>query len=318
LIDGTNGASIAIDSLVARAGRTVLTRVSLSWGSGTHAILGAREDGGPLLMATLAGRVVPRSGAVRVLGEAARSPGARRQVAHIPIEASLPDALRVDEVLALATTLRGEPTQDHAARLAMLGLEALVDRPVRSLLPGEVRAVALAEALTSARVRVVLLEEPFVTMDARAIGRLPQLLRDRAEQGAVVIVATASVGDASDLAQDHVLLRRGTLVRRGGAQDLLAGFWQDGNNARLRVVLRDEDDGRALAAALARQPAVVAIERLAGALCARGRDAEALARAAGHAAVEAGVDVAELRFDPPSLDEARARTPLLQTETRPS
>jgi ABC-2 type transport system ATP-binding protein len=306
-------ATVAVESLVARAGKTTLSRLSLSWTAGAHAVLGAREDGGPLLLATIAGRVLPRSGRVLVLGEDSRDPRVRRQVAYVPLEASLPDALRVDEALAVAATLRGEPAQDASARLAVLGLEALARRPVRSLPPSEARAVALAEALTSTQVRVLLVEEPFAVMDARATGRMTALLHARAEGGAVIVVATASVGDAGDLTVDHVLLRHGVVVRRGTAEDVLVGFWQDGSNARLRVVLRAAEDGPALAAALARQAAVVAIERLGGAVCARGRDAAALARAAARATVEAGVDVVEMRFDPPSLDEARARVPLQAT-----
>jgi ABC-2 type transport system ATP-binding protein len=263
-----------------------------------------------LLLAALAGRVLPRSGRVRILGEDPRDPRVRPRVGYIPLEAALPDALRVDETLTLASALRGEPAQDASGRLAVLGVEALARRTVRSLVPSEARAVALAEALTSVQVRVLLVEEPFAVMDGRAAARAAKLLRARAEAGAVVVVATASVGDAGDLAEDHVLLRRGAVMRQGASEDVLVGFWQDGSNARLRVVLRSTEDGPALAAALARQPEVVAVERLAGAVCARGRDATALARATARAVVEAGVEVAEMRFDPPSLDEARARGPL--------
>jgi len=301
------GAAVVVEALVVRAGRTALSQVSLAWAAGAHAILGARDDGGPLLLSAIAGRVRVRSGGVRVLGENPGHPRVRRQIGYVPLDATLPDALRVDEALAVASELRQEPVQDAGARLGALGLDALAKRPVRSLLASEARAIALAEALTSTQVRVILVEEPFAVMDARAAGRMAECLRARAGAGAVVVVATASVGDAGDVADDHALLRRGALVRRGASQDVLAGFWLDGNNARLRIVLKGPDDARALAGALARQTDVVGIERLVGAVCARGRDVAALARAAGRAAIEAGVDVAELRFDPPSLDEAQAR-----------
>jgi ABC-type multidrug transport system ATPase subunit len=299
-------ATVATASLVARRGRVALSAISAEWGPGAHAILGTADDGGPLLLSVIAGRVAPRSGRARVLGEDPRHRSVRPRVAHVPMEVALPDALRVDEALALAATLRGEPARDAVARLAPLGIEALAQRAVRSLPLAEARAVALAEALTSEAVRVVLVEEPFAAMDARAAGRVANLLRARADAGVVVVVATASVGDAADVADDHLLLRRGAVVRRGGSDDALVGFWHDGDQARLRVVMRDAEDGRALAAALARQPEVLGVERLVGAVCARGRDAEPLAQAAARAAIEAGVDVTELRFDPPSLDEARA------------
>jgi len=197
LSETSSTATIVVESLVARAGRTALARLSLSWTAGAHAVLGAREDGGPLLLATIAGRVLPRSGQVRIFGADSRHPRVRRQVAYVPLETSLPDALRVDEALSVAAALRAEPAQDAGGRLAVLGLEALARRPVRSLLASEARAVALAEALTSTQVRVLFIEEPFAVMDARAAGRMAERLRARAEGGAVIVVATASVGDAT-------------------------------------------------------------------------------------------------------------------------
>jgi len=52
------------------------------------------------------------------------------------------------------------------------------------------------------------------------------------------------------------------------------------------------------------------IERDEGSVRLRGRDATALAQAAGRAAVEAGVDIAELRIDPPAPPVPRAAAAL--------
>jgi ABC-type multidrug transport system ATPase subunit len=181
---------------------------------------------------------------------------------------------------------------------------------VRTLAPEEARAVSFAEALTSTRVRVLLLEEPLARVDPRAAARLPEVLRARGRDGCAVLVATASLRDAGDLADDHVLLRGGTVAGRAGSLAELSAFSPDG--VRVRIVASDP---QALLAAVAREGAVDAVARRDGAVVARGRDAALLAAAVGRAVVASGVDVTELRVEPPSMDDARAASAGVSTAT---
>jgi ABC-type multidrug transport system ATPase subunit len=181
---------------------------------------------------------------------------------------------------------------------------------VGTLAPEEARAVALAEALTSTRVRVLLLEEPLVGVDPRAVARLPELLRARGREGCAVLVATASLRDAGDLADDHVLLRGGTVVGRAASLDELAAFSPGG--VRMRILVSDP---RALLAALAAEEAVDAVARSDGAVVARGRDAPGLAAAVGRAVVASAVDLTEMRIEPPTMDEARGAVAGIATAT---
>jgi ABC-2 type transport system ATP-binding protein len=304
---------IKVDRVAARERPMVLASVSAAWGAGVHAVLGTPADGGPLLLALLAGAARARAGSIEVLGGSPEAPEVRRQVARVPLVVSLPEALRVDEVLAVAAAVRHEAAQAPERRLAALGVEALATRKVRSLSRPEARAVALAEAVTSTRVRVLLVEEPFVLMDPRASARLSGVLRERASSGCAVIVETASPRDAGELADDHLLLRAGAVAGRASSMEELAGFSPEG--ARLRVVARDPDDARAIAAALAADPDVQAVEHRGAAVVARGDDATRLAKAAGRAVVAADRDVSEIRIEPPSLDEARASAAGIATAT---
>lgn len=120
----------------------------------------------------------------------------------------------------------------------------------------------------------------------------------------MVVVTTASLRDAGELADDWVGLRGGTLAGEGACVDTLVEAPADGAN--LRVVLRNPGEVTALVAALAQESDVDAIERDQGSVRLRGRDATALARAAGRAAVEADVDIAELRIDGPQSAAGRS------------
>jgi ABC-type multidrug transport system ATPase subunit len=157
----------------------------------------------------------------------------------------------------------------------------------------------------------VLVEEPFVALDPRAASKLADAIRTRARDACAVVVATASARDASDLADDHVLLQAGAVVGRAASLELLSGSAAPG--ARVRIVTSQP---QALLTELARDPGVEAIGRRDGAVVARGADALALARAAGRAVLASGADVIELRFEAPSIDDARTRASLTQP-TRP-
>ena len=291
---------IRLQGVAARSAPLARSSLSIEWGPGIHALVGTVADGGPLLLALVAGREAVRKGKLRVLDLAPDDPAVRPQIARVPSAPPLPNVLRVDEVLALAASLRGEPARPAAERLEALGLEALASRRIASLSAEEVRAVAMAEAVTSTRVRVLLLDEPLANLDPRATGRLPEVLRARAATGAVVLVATASVRDAGELADDHTLLQTGMILGHATTLDALSAFTPPG--ARMRVLASDP---QALVAALALEPDIEAVARREGGVLARGRDAKALAQAVGRAVLASGVEVVEMRLEPPSLDEAR-------------
>jgi ABC-2 type transport system ATP-binding protein len=292
---------IAFEGVAARRAPLSLASISLTLGPGIHALVGGSADGGLLLLALAAGRVRPRSGRVRVLGGSPTDLGVRPQVAFVPLEAALPEAMSVAEVLTIASAIRDEPVQDAEKRLASLGVQSLAPRGVGTLSSHEARAVAVAEAVTSSRVRVLLIDEPFVSLDPRAVTLLPEVLRARAHSGWAVVFATASVRDAGEIADDHILLKGGAIVGRPASLDALAGFAPQG--VLLRIVASDP---RILAAALAREECVEAVARKGAAVITRGRDVGKLARAAARAIMASGVNVTEIRVQPPSLDEVRS------------
>jgi ABC-2 type transport system ATP-binding protein len=307
---------IDLDGVSTRRAPFALANITLAWGPGVHALVGAPADGGRLLLALVAGAARPRRGRVRVLEGEPTDPRIRKRVAYVPAEPSLPEALRVDEVLAVAAAIRDEPepTPNAAERLEVLGVEALARRRVQSLSRAEARAVALSEALASSRVSVLLVDEPLIAIDPRAAARMADALRAKAREGCAVIVATGSLCDAGELADDFVFLKDGAVSSRTSSLDELAGFLPFG--ARLTIVAPDVAGARALVAWLAREAGVDGIEyhapargfaRDAGAaaVAIRGRNAVVLAQAAGRAAIDAGVDILHLRFEPPTLDEAR-------------
>jgi ABC-2 type transport system ATP-binding protein len=307
---------IALDAVHARAvvdsGKTpsLIKDVTVTWERGVLAVLGTPGDGTSALLQVIAGATRIRAGRVVVDGRAPSA--ARGSVAYVSLEATLPDALRVDEVCALAGRIRGEPVRTAASRLGVLGLEALADRRVRSLSAGESRAVALAIALTS-KVPVILVEEPLAGLDPSAPARVIEALRARASAGAAVIVTTASVRDATRLADQLGVLTQGIFTHLPPS---LAHMGHEG--AKLRVVVAASSAGEVspFVAALSQEAAVTSVEtavfaatralHAAVSVVVSGRDLLALARAVGAAAARTGAKVEAIESAVMPLDAIRA------------
>jgi ABC-type multidrug transport system ATPase subunit len=62
---------------------------------------------------------------------------------------------------------------------------------------------------------LLLLDEPFTSLDDRAIAVLQQLLADARGRGATIVMSTHQIREAMELASDVALLERGRMVFAG-------------------------------------------------------------------------------------------------------
>ncbi len=295
-------------------GAALLQNVSFTWERGVLAVLGAPYDGTTLLLSVLAGLVRPKSGRVQVRGA----------VAHVPVDVVLPDALRVEEVCELAGELRGDPRKPAPERLAPLGLEALARRRASSLSPAEARGVSLAIALSSTA-PVLLVEEPLAMIEPTVPSRVIEAIRARAAAGACVVVTTASVRDATRVADQLGVLTRGVYAPLPPA---LAHVGPLG--AGVRIVIAPTADARAqassLVAALSEHASVTSVDAAGAgptaaatiAIHVRGPDLVALASAVTRAIASARVDVEAIETAVMPLDAIRATLAAPRPGTLPS
>ncbi|HUR13493.1 MAG TPA: heme ABC exporter ATP-binding protein CcmA [Mycobacteriales bacterium] len=183
---------------VAFGSRRVLRDVSLDVKAGELVVLqGPSGSGKSCLLAVCAGLQAPDTGTVTLDDEPVRLRDAaqRRRVGlllqglgllplltatenvEIPLQVA-------DDALAPATVV------DRAATaLARVELADRADRLVEELSGGQRQRVALARALV-ARPEVVLVDEPTSALDGQLRDLVFRLLREEAERGAAVLVAT--------------------------------------------------------------------------------------------------------------------------------
>lgn len=102
--------------------------------------------------------------------------------------------------------------------LRSLGLSFAPETKVDDLAPGERQLVEIVRALQS-EARVVIFDEPTTSLTARETERLFGTIRKLREVGTSMVYISHILGDVLDLADDVAVLRDGSLVGYGPAED---------------------------------------------------------------------------------------------------
>jgi ABC-2 type transport system ATP-binding protein len=172
-------------------GRWVLDGVDFTWSlPGTLVLHGENGAGKSTLLRILAGVVPSDAGEVLIHGHCLATDrlAALRRLGYAPEITELPAHLRVSELVALVTALKG-CNPPAAARIERLGVTAILGQRLGSLSLGQRRRACLLAALTGDP-DLLLLDEPTNGLDREGIALLIDLLDERGRQGLAAIVAT--------------------------------------------------------------------------------------------------------------------------------
>jgi heme ABC exporter ATP-binding subunit CcmA len=194
----------------------VLDMVTLQVHAGeTVALLGANGAGKTTLLKILATLVRPSRGEAVVAGhDCVKDPeGVRRQIGVVSHGAYVYDDLTAMENLRFWTALAGRPAPADALRsaLADVELDGVADERARTFSAGMRRRLALAR-FALARPRVLLLDEPFASLDQRARKWLEEYLRAFTQGGGAALMATHSFGRSLEVADRIAILAGGRLA----------------------------------------------------------------------------------------------------------
>jgi len=206
----------------------VLRGLDVRVGAGEALVVaGPNGAGKTTLLRVLAGLARPSSGEVRVLGArlGPSNPDARRPIGFVSHRSMLYDDLTVRENVVLAARLYGLPDPGAAAEraLAAVGLDGRDDERPRHLSRGLLQRASIARALVHGP-RLLLLDEPFTSLDAPAAERLRELLAERLAVGLALVLVTHHLDEAWQLASRVAVLAGGRWVLEEPRVGELAGF----------------------------------------------------------------------------------------------
>jgi heme exporter protein A len=206
-----SAAAVEARALAKRFGRVVaLHPLDLTLAAGrVLAVLGPNGAGKSTLLRLLAGLARPSGGTLAVAGEATDRRARRARVGLVSHATCLYPALTARENLAFAARLYGvpEPGARADALLARFELGGVAGRRAGTFSRGTAQRVAIARALVHDP-EVVLLDEPFTGLDARAADLLEGLVGELGGRRTVVFTSH-DLPRAARLADEALLLVAG-------------------------------------------------------------------------------------------------------------
>ena len=204
-------------------GRRAVDGVSFTLGAGDClALFGPNGAGKTTLLRLVAGLLAPGEGSVHVNGVSLKAGAeARAQVGLVSHASMLYGALTVRENVELAARLHGlpNPTKAAMASLALMGVDDRADTPARALSRGLQQRVSIARAMVHAP-RLLLCDEPYTGLDVAGGAALTEVLTERREAGAALLLVTHNLTEGLALATQAAIMRRGRFARHE-ARELL-------------------------------------------------------------------------------------------------
>ncbi len=207
---------------------TALDQVDLQIESGMFGLLGPNGAGKTTLMRVLAGIVNPSQGKAFVEGNDVSTQSGKHAVktmlGYLPQELGLYPELTARQFVDYMAILKG--LGDRGTRrarvndvLAMVGLQAVADRKLKSFSGGMKRRVGIAQALVNDP-RILIVDEPTAGLDPEERIRFRNLLVDLAADR-VVILSTHIVEDIGQTCRELAVLARGQVLFRGSPAQLM-------------------------------------------------------------------------------------------------
>jgi len=191
------------------------------------AVVGPNGAGKTTLLRLLAGLMRPTAGEIRVLGQPLTQGSApiRRAIGLLSHQSLLYDDLTLLENLTFAGRLYGldRPETAAAAALDNAGLGDRRSELPRRLSRGLLQRAAIARALLH-HPKLLLLDEPFTSLDAAASEQLRSHLRERLADGLGLIIVTHHLAEVWQLASHIAVMVAGRWAAEEPRQGPLEAF----------------------------------------------------------------------------------------------
>jgi ABC-2 type transport system ATP-binding protein len=167
--------------------RTLLHIEALDWAPGAYWIQGENGAGKSTLLKCMAG-VIPFQGSIRFNGFDNRKNRLpfQRLLGFAEATPVFPDMLTPDELLEFVRTVKQGKSEDQKTICLRLGLTPHLHQTLSTFSSGMLKKVSLAMALTG-NPELLLLDEPYATLDTDARKELNLLLSGRLRAGAMLL-----------------------------------------------------------------------------------------------------------------------------------
>jgi ABC-2 type transport system ATP-binding protein len=242
--------AIALAGVTKSYGRTIAVRnLSLEVPRGKlFAFLGPNGAGKTTTIKLIVGLLKPDAGWLHVCGHAVGSNGlaAKAQLAYVPDQPFLYEKLTGREFLHFVAELYGISTRRRDRLLESLihrlDIGEFLDQLTESYSHGMKQRVVLAAALLH-EPAVLVIDEPMVGLDPRAIRVVKNLFVEHTRNGGTVFMSTHTLDIAEAVADQIGIIHRGGLIAVGTLDELRAQARRQHSLEEIFLQLTEVGDG---------------------------------------------------------------------------
>jgi heme exporter protein A len=176
------------------------------------ALLGRNGAGKTTILRILAGLSSHQRGIVKILGASPRSSNVRTRVGFLGHGIGVYEDLSARENLLFFARIVGLENRSRTVDdwLERVGLARVATMPVRQFSRGMRQRLALARTFLHTP-DLLFLDEPFTSLDDRAIAMLSQLLVEARERGSTIVLSTHQLREAMAIASHVALIENGRM-----------------------------------------------------------------------------------------------------------
>src|SRR6478752_4514151 len=203
------GSVTAVDSLTARVEPGRIT-----------AFLGANGSGKTTSMRVLLGLAEPTAGTATIDGNSYRELDHPLKTVGAVLDQGFHPGRTARNHLRIVAAQAGAPAERIDLLLDSVGLGDAARRRVGGFSLGMRQRLALASALVGDP-SVLVLDEPFNGLDPDGIREMRRFLRSFADAGGTVFLSSHLLSEVAAVADDLVVIHRGTLAAAGPVRDIV-------------------------------------------------------------------------------------------------
>ncbi len=222
-----NHSMIKIKSVTKLYGeKKVLDKVSFEVGSGEiFAFIGHNGAGKTTLIKSICGIIDFDEGEIMIDGKSIREDPieCKKKMAYISDDPELYEDMKAISYINFVCDMYDVPTEvreRNVKRYAeMFGMEKELGNVIKSFSHGMKQKIALIAAL-SHEPKVLIMDEPFVGLDPKAIFDMKEIMREVAKKGGTIFFSTHILDVAEKLCDRVAIVKKGKLVKVGDMKEI--------------------------------------------------------------------------------------------------
>lgn len=190
-----------------------------------YGLLGPNGSGKSTTLKIILGLIEPTRGTVAIFGRDNSAVAARRDIGFLPENAYFHKFLTGAETLRFHARLSGLNRRETKTRidelLKTVGLTHARDGRLGTYSKGMLQRIGLAQALIHDP-KLLILDEPTAAVDPAGSRDIQNLIASLKNRGVTVLLSSHLLTQVQEICDRVGILHRGTLLREGRVEDLLA------------------------------------------------------------------------------------------------